>query len=359
MLASQHIDEVVAASYGQLIVDEYQDCSIVQHGLVQHLARVLPTVVLGDPLQAIFGFAGNALVDWSDHVEVAFPAAGELATPHRWIRAGHEGFGRWLLDIRVELRHGRRIDLANMHQNASWVSLDGDKDYEKKLKAGMTRSPVKDGKVVVIATSKDRGGRKRHQYASRMPGSVVAEAVDMSDLVEFGDSFELTSEDALSQIAGLAELVMTNISADDFVNRVELIRNGRNRTPPSEAEASAIRFIEAPTYENAGNVLESIAALGGVSVPRPAILDGCYALLRSCQAGSTPSEAAIAVRERSRLIGRPLSARTVGSTLLLKGLEAEVSVVLDADEMDDRHLYVAMTRGSNQLVICASRRHLP
>lgn len=359
LLASQHLDEVVAASYGKLIVDEYQDCSIIQHGLVQHLSRVLPTVVLGDPLQAIFGFAGNALVDWAGHVESAFPAAGELATPHRWIRAGHEGFGRWLLEMRAELLHGRCIDLANLHQNASWVTLDGDKDYEKKLKAGMTRSPVKDGKVLVIAASMDRGGRKRHQYASRIPGSVVAEAVDMSDLVEFGDSFGLARDDALSNLANLAELVMTNFSADDLIARVQLIRAGKNRSDPTEAEISAIRFIEGPTYENAASVLDSIASLGGVSVPRPAILDGCYAMLRSCQAGSTPSEAAVAVRERSRMIGRPLSARTVGSTLLLKGLEAEVSVILDSEDMDAKHLYVAMTRGSDQLVICSANRHLP
>ena len=39
--------------------------------------------------------------------------------------------------------------------------------------------------------------------------------------------------------------------------------------------------------------------------------------------------------------------------LLLKGLEADVAVVLGADELDARHLYVAMTRGSRQLVICS------
>jgi hypothetical protein len=34
----------------------------------------------------------------------------------------------------------------------------------------------------------------------------------------------------------------------------------------------------------------------------------------------------------------------VGSTLLLKGLEAEISVILNAGGLDARNLYVAMTR---------------
>jgi DNA helicase-2/ATP-dependent DNA helicase PcrA len=39
--------------------------------------------------------------------------------------------------------------------------------------------------------------------------------------------------------------------------------------------------------------------------------------------------------------------------LLLKGLEADVSVVVDTDEMDARNLYVAMTRGARRLVVCS------
>jgi DNA helicase-2/ATP-dependent DNA helicase PcrA len=40
--------------------------------------------------------------------------------------------------------------------------------------------------------------------------------------------------------------------------------------------------------------------------------------------------------------------------LLLKGLEAEVAVVLNASALDARNLYVAMTRGSRLLMICSN-----
>ena len=60
------------------------------------------------------------------------------------------------------------------------------------------------------------------------------------------------------------------------------------------------------------------------------------------------------MREQNRLVGRPLPRRAVGSTLLLKGLEAAVAVILNADALDARNLYVAMTRGSKALTVCAS-----
>lgn len=59
------------------------------------------------------------------------------------------------------------------------------------------------------------------------------------------------------------------------------------------------------------------------------------------------------VREENRLLGRRLPKRAVGSTLLLKGLEAEVAVVLNTEGMSPQHLYVAMTRGSMKLVVCS------
>ena len=55
-------------------------------------------------------------------------------------------------------------------------------------------------------------------------------------------------------------------------------------------------------------------------------------------------------RERNRHESRPLAQRAIGSTLLLKVLEAEVAVITAIEEMDARYLYVAFTRGYMKLV---------
>ena len=58
---------MLKASYAGIIVDEYQDCIQVQHEIVLAMNKHLPVVVLGDPMQGIFSFAGD-LVDWN-HLE--------------------------------------------------------------------------------------------------------------------------------------------------------------------------------------------------------------------------------------------------------------------------------------------------
>ena len=52
-------------------------------------------------------------------------------------------------------------------------------------------------------------------------------------------------------------------------------------------------------------------------------------------------------------VGRQLPKNAIGSTLLLKGLEADHVVVLNASDLDARNLYVAMTRGAKSVILCA------
>ncbi len=62
-------------------------------------------------------------------------------------------------------------------------------------------------------------------------------------------------------------------------------------------------------------------------------------------------QAARVIRNRTRRLGRVLPRCAVGTTLLVKGLEFDHAIVLDAEKYDAKNLYVAMTRGSRSLTI--------
>jgi len=69
---------------------------------------------------------------------------------------------------------------------------------------------------------------------------------------------------------------------------------------------------------------------------RPAVLRACFRALKECGKadGAAFREAAVRAREQYRMAGRMLPKRGVGSTLLLKGLEAEVCVVVEGDKLN-------------------------
>ena len=355
LLKSGHINDVLAASYAQLIVDEYQDCSIRQHVLIVSAASTLPTCILGDPLQGIFGFGSDRQVKWREEVSTCFPLANELDTPWRWINAGAKHLGEWLLEVRGKLLRGEPIDLREAPDNVTWIQVDGSKqDHQKRLRAARTRPPGGSGCTLIIGDSMNAGSR--YQIASQTPGAVTVEAVDLRDFVSFAQGFNPSEPNALEQLARFAQGLMTGVGAADLLQRVQILRRGTARKQPSVVEQTALDFLDNPTYCAAANLLVEMNKEGGVRVFRRTVLRCCIEALRQCDGAECPSfpEAAIRMREQFRFSGRKLPRRAVGSTLLLKGLEAEVAVILDAEALDARNLYVAMTRGSKALIICSS-----
>ena len=352
LLVSGHVGQPIAATYSRLLVDEYQDCSTVQHAIVSALAALLPICVLGDPLQAIFGFGGNQLVHWEQHVQASFPAAGSLGTPWRWQIAGNEELGQWLLAQRPTLTAGLPIDLTTAPASVRWIQLVDGSEVQQRLTAARTSAPGSQGTVLVIGESMNVQGR--HQLASQTPGAMTVEAVDMRDLVNFARRFSLQAPTALQDLATFAALMMTGVGAPNLVARVGTIRGGRAKTPPTPVETEAVAFDSERTMARALRLVNSLVDQADTRVYRPEILHCCRSAMQSVINGEQELiGAALQARERNRHLSRPIARRAVGSTLLLKGLEADVAVILHPERMSAQDLYVALTRGAKGLVICS------
>jgi hypothetical protein len=353
LLSGGHVADILSANFSRLIVDEYQDCNFTQHAMMTWVAQTLPTCVLGDPMQAIFGWQGVKMPDWDTDVCKYFCLAGELQTPWRWTNAGTEKFGRWLLDVRHALRDGRPVDLRAAPPEVSWVHLDGSEDRVRQIRAAGVRPVDKDGSVLIIGNSKSPPSQR--DFAAQIRGAVTVESVDLRDTVEFARRLDFGRSDALAQVVDFAGDVMTNVGAADLMKRVDVLERGTGRKEASEAEQAALRFKAAPSPANAIALLSELSRQGGVDTHRPTILRAAISALQSCDVSDPASfyEAAVRAREQNRLLGRPLPKRAVGSTLLLKGLEADTSVILNAADLEARDLYVAMTRGSKRLVVCS------
>ena len=119
------------------------------------------------------------------------------------------------------------------------------------------------------------------------------------------------------------------------------LRTGTARNPPLAVEGAALEFVRTPSHSRAADVLLEIAQQPSASSHRPVVLQACIKALRLCECSSHLSfhQAVTKIREQYRMMGRRLPGRAVGSTLLLKGLEADAVVILDADGMNSRNLY--------------------
>lgn len=190
--------------------------------------------------------------------------------------------------------------------------------------------------------------------ASQTPGATTVEPVDLADLTNFGRTFDLQAPNAVAVLVNFAAETMTQVGATTLLSRINSLQRGTARTPPTSAEATLVEFSTTPTFLLAAEALRALTRQENARVNRPELLYGCLRALQITSTGQyTFTEATIRERERNRHESRQLNRRAIGSTLLLKGLEAEVAVIPNPETMDARHLYVALTRGSSRLVICS------
>ncbi len=356
LIASGHIAGVLGASYERILVDEYQDCSIRQHRMVASAANLLPTVALGDPLQAIFAFdRSDPLPDWSDDVCRFFPLSGELDQPWRWRRADNEPLGVWLAAVRQSLLEGRGVDLSSRPNCVRWIRLRGGKtDHGIRMTAARFRQRKRDQTGLIIGDSKSKGSR--HQIAKSVPGVTTIEPVDLRPLTDFATRLEQQDGQELRTTLEFVNGLITKVRGPDLLKRVEILKTGRNRTDPDDVEQAALDLCDSPTPAAVADFLEACARRPESRVYRPGILWPSIRALRMSRPGPdglSCLEAAIKIREERRGIGRWLPKQAIGSTLLLKGLEADHAVVLNAHDLDAKNLYVALTRASRTLTVCS------
>lgn len=344
-------------------MDEYQDCSIPQHELVLRLARDLPCRVLGDDLQGIFDFNGDP-VDWARDVSGGhFEPLGRLETPHRWNRAGTPEIGAWLAVIRQRLKQGQPIDLRqSLPHGVKLVLAHGQADLSR-IQGNTCRyfDCELSESVAAIHKGTQQYKSKCHKLARHLGGRFSSiEEIEGKEVFSFVEKIRAasTSHKRLKEVLALACKCMTGVKErlPAATLRGEHADIRQNTHSPSVANA-ANAYIADPTSTAMAGLLTAIKAVSGVQVIRADLFNRVMGVLHKHKLYPqlTLDEAAEKYHSEFRRKGRPTGRRKViGTTLLVKGLEFDHAIVLEADSLSTKELYVALTRGAKSLTIISS-----
>lgn len=365
LLKKRFIRHLVAATYAGVYVDEYQDCSDSQHSLICALADLLPTRILGDPMQAIFDF-GDSAVDWSESVYPNFDCLGRLETPWRWENAGEPELGDWLQEAREKIERGQKVDLlGKLPVSINWI-----KAHPESLASVQYSSLLgllhHGGTVIALHGGDNHSKNKTHNLARSLAGRFSSiEEVEGKDLHRFIKTLESAPN------AQTAFLFALEFAKKCFNGVTKVLTAGTKRgevakqtnaTKYPSLLHSANAYLEEPTSDRLRSFFLELQGNRDTPVYRRDLL---YRFLNVLTVhheaeGMTLSEAANFYQREMRYTGRPISHRKIiGTTLLVKGLEYDHAVILDADSLNAKDLYVAMTRGSKSLTIIGANRFLP
>ena len=369
------IRDVVANSYTGLYVDEYQDCAGSQHALICTLSEILPARIVGDPLQGIFDFEDQPPAemllferpdprpDWRSDVEGCFPRLRELQTPYRW-RTENPELGEWLGDVRTRLEGGTEINL--LEGPIDWKRVDDpNQRYIPATNACRSVATRQGERIVVIR----RLPNHCFQLGKKLGGQYrCAERLDCPDLFKWVHRLEeLCGPERANAIIELARCCIT--STPDVLRSLQKAFAAGQEPGPHRAKKHpelkqallAVARDDDPTL--VATALDRVEEVGGANrFHRYELWDAVrqtFATHDPCADGAL-RDTAWSVRDRARHYGRRLSRCTIGTTWLVKGLQFDHCIVIDADDdgFDAKNLYVAMTRASKSLTILAASPRL-
>jgi DNA helicase-2/ATP-dependent DNA helicase PcrA len=368
LVALAPIKDVLKTSYSGLIVDEYQDCTIGQHELIIELSNTIPTHILGDPLQGIFGFK-EPLVDLNRDLK-DFDRFPDLDTPWRW-KDINPGLGECIKVIRRKLENREQVDLEEYEAQIE-VIVGG---YNKRIWELINDKNEK-SVLIIHPNSEKRGDREKIVTYFRYAIHLV-EAIDDKDF--YGRAKKL---DNLNQTDALYEELFTFLKGKKVVKQIKERRHTRRASTlltglgeyfpednnlPKSSDPNVISIVEQiKTYQQTkshllmSHIFKRIKSLKHVNCCRVELFnDLCKALEQAEYKGVTVFEAMKEIRNSVRKIGRRIIGRCIGTTLLTKGLEFDTVAILNAHEFKcHKNFYVAISRACKKLIIFTENKKL-
>lgn len=359
------VTRILQATYEGLYVDEYQDCNALQHRVTTAISKYLSVCVFGDPLQAIFDFKGQPPVNFDADVFPHFVKAGEMTKPWRWHKDGNDTLAVWLADMRIGLEQRNELDLSKLPEGVVWVQLPADAKYQSPKIVGEAKRLLKDGeRLVVIADAKRIGMRAKLAQSLSQAGFSNIEPVDCKPLFKFAKAFEAADgPKRLVLLLDFAESCMTGIGVTNFKRALDSLRAGKKKhriTYGTLIDLGEAIYQGDLGYERPLALLEGFHDHVARNTYRREMFSALRSALRAKVATPTLSlvDAIREVQTKIRHIGRRIGYRSVGSTLLVKGLEFDRAVIVGSPEMSKQDWYVALTRATKGMTILSSQQRM-
>lgn len=334
--------KIISTSYSGLFVDEYQDCTIEQHKLILTLSELLPTRILGDPLQGIFDFAGE-LVNWDRDVFSEFSRLPDLHKPWRW-ELNNRDLGVWLTEVRQHIIDKEAISLINLPFHTCWKPNERPKQINTlKWSNGIT--------VGIIDVD-----NKAHKIASSLTGIYNSmEEIERKTLIKFCNEFENRSrENQILSVLKFSSTCMTKLKSE-FKTIISCIENGKKCR--GKKHQMIIKCIE--NYLSTGEIcfineiINYIDSIEDKNTFRKELWYDLRKLFKTYNLNTNESLKKLVRKqvELESIKGRFVYNKTISRPPLIKGLEFNHAILLDADRLKPKELYVSLTRGSNYLTI--------
>lgn len=354
LFRTKSVQKTILYSYQGLFIDEYQDCTEIQHQMITALSEIMPTHILGDPMQGIFDFNGT-LVDFdndlSDYEEVE-----PLDIPWRWNNANRNDLGEELKIIRNRLQKGLTIKFNNYPSIETIICNEKDwykprTEYRNKL----TEIINEDSLLIIhpVTSSIEPRVKINKSFNNRL---ILLESIDDKDSYNISRVIDNWGDKSvLLLVRKLSYSLFNKTGLDVWFNDTGLKRKTESKSKKIAEDLQILIDELQPKlyYSKLAIIIQEVMRLPEIKCYRKDLVYAlCKALTIAEIENKSVYEAMVSYKNTIRRVGRKIYGKCIGTTLLTKGLEFDTVAILNAHKfINHKHFYVAITRACKRLVI--------
>ncbi len=376
--------KVILSTYSAIIVDEYQDCSVLQHNIFQTVNNFIKLIALGDPLQGIFSFSKDplqAIVKWDNIQFYKVPEDTLLPYPWRW-EYTNKALGDYLKKIRRQLLTftpgiNNKFHIETVDSILEWVpvtTMTDMKDLYCKLYNDISN-------IYSSAAFITKWERRQQNITTCTQGLFeFTETQEGEDLYHYASLIETAPDDftKVNYALDFASKCATNVNGlTSYKNRLEKASLDFTRIKKYPAFGKLLHrlFLKTlfdedqttePIYLKLAAILNWIKDEQSIFVYREEMYDAMIQSLKTAVQSGSLTEATKElweIKTNKKIFDSPKKKNFISSrTLLSKGLEYEC-VIIDLskqntskkdDWMTSKDFYVAMTRATKKIYVISN-----
>jgi DNA helicase-2/ATP-dependent DNA helicase PcrA len=267
----------------------------------------------------------------------------------------------WLETVRPVLEAGRSLDLAGRPTCVTWEWLpDQDGPRQSKIISTCLKAMKGDGNLAVIADPANLNGRALIAKKLGRQGFSNIEPIECKTV--FAAARKLASTSGPRRLIALMtflEQCMSGVARGEFLKAVASRKVGGKLGRAKFGDLVELGLA----LDQGGNDCVCLALIDGFAAQpttfifRREMLFSMRSALRMKMAGDAAdlSDALWQVQTKIRHAGRQIPYYSVGSTLLVKGLEFANVVIIHSANMNNKDWYVALTRATHRLTILSPK----
>jgi len=361
LFSKNSIRNIIIDTYSGIFVDEYQDCTALQHEMIMNLKEIIPIHILGDPMQGIFDFKDNILVDFNTDLRDFEGSCGELDIPWRWQSDGNNlNLGAELGQIRDCLETKNNINLLacrNAIVNKVRGNVYDDSEYRDKVNDLLNDSTY--NSVLIIAHGQIDERKVLRMSFGAFRNIQLLEAIDDNDFYSFANKFDdliknnsrkfLKFKIILEKLFGISDI-------KKWFNDDGLI--AKRKDVDKQKSSELFPFVKnlignIVTYDDLYRLMYKLKNTLKLRCWRADLLNSIIkSLEESALTGCSVTDAMYNHKNNIRRMGRKIYGRCIGTTLLTKGLEFDHVIILDTQLFKNKKdFYVSVTRACKKLTI--------